>query len=261
MTLVGIWENAYGSRMTLSAEGDAIAGVYESTTGSTGQYLVSGWQLDSEPTAAAGQPVSLAIEWHSVVEGPADASWNWVSALGGQINIVDGEDSLILSHLMIASSDFEGLADSGVYVDKLTYHRVTDTTPPSGSAEPGVADADDPLSGEWTSADGAMLSILVTPDTENRFGYVSGTLAVEGSETPISGFTDVNATADGLQFQSVSIIASDTEKGVTRSLGGWIELATGVLSLQLLTNHVTAASSNYVQTDIRPLTFEKVTQN
>ena len=53
MTVAGIWVNEYGSRMTLASRGDGIFGLYESTTGSVGKYLVTGWQLDAELRTSA----------------------------------------------------------------------------------------------------------------------------------------------------------------------------------------------------------------
>jgi hypothetical protein len=257
MTLVGIWENVYGSRMTLAAQGDGIVGIYESTTGSTGEYLVSGWQLDTEPGEGAGQPVALAIEWHSIVEGPSDASWNWVSALGGQINLIGGQEALILSHLLVASSDFIGLCDRGIYTDRLTYHRVSDAPPPQGCARRGEPAPRDPLAGEWITADGVRLDLVVTPDTQGYFGYLAGTMVLEDATLTLAGFTDVNAMPAGLAHQSVSITAKDATRKVTVALGGWMECHTGVLTLQRLTNRVTTAANNYIQTDIRPLEFRR----
>jgi hypothetical protein len=260
MTVAGIWGNEYGSRMTLASRGDGIFGIYESTTGSVGKYLVTGWQLDAEPVAGAGQPVALAIEWHSIVAGLPDASWNWVSALGGQISLVGGQEALILSHLLVASSGFDGLCGHGIHTDKLTYHRVGDATPPQMSARQGAPAMQDPLAGEWLAAEGARLDLVVSPDTQGRFGYLSGTMVLDGATLTLAGFTDVNAAQDGLARQSVSIVAKDESRGVTLAFGGWIELVTGVVTVHRLTSRITTAANAYAQTDIWPMEFRRPVQ-
>lgn len=255
MSIAGTWENSYGSRMRLLESNGVVSGVYESTTGSTGSYLVSGWQQGSDATAEAGVPVALAIEWHSVDGGQGDASWNWVSALGGQLNLVGGESVLTLTHLMIASSEFVGLCDHGVYVDKLIYNKVTEAAPAASEQARGAIAVDDPVAGQWQDREGALLELLVTPDVQGRFGYLQGRLVLDGSELEVAGFTDINASAEGLPYQSVSVVARDASRGVSLALGGWLELAAGSLSLQRLTSHATSSANNYVQTDIQPMRF------
>ena len=81
MTVAGVWENEYGSRMILAVEekpagSGAIWGVYESTTGSTGRYLVTG-RRGGTASGGNGQPLALAIAWRSVGGDPADPSWHW----------------------------------------------------------------------------------------------------------------------------------------------------------------------------------------
>lgn len=83
-----------------------------------------GYQAPATVHAEQGLPVALAIEWHSLGDESSDPSWNWSSGLSGQILRVKDEDRLTLSHLLVATSDFPGLADQGTYVDKLLYHRV-----------------------------------------------------------------------------------------------------------------------------------------
>ncbi len=257
MTLVGIWENDYGSRMTLAACGTAITGIYESTTGSTGRYLVTGWQIDAAPREQAGQAVALAIGWRSIAEGQPDASWNWVSAMGGQITLMAGEDRLILSHLMVASRDFTGLAGRGIYSDKLVFHRVAGAPQPDDMAEPGIPDSADPLAGPWAAQDGTALAAIVTPDIGARLGHIGGTLTMGGRMLDISGFTDICAAPDGLAAQSVAIVARDAVRGVALALGGWVDRASGSLTLQRLTSRSTPVDCSYAQTDIWPLLFEK----
>ncbi|MCT2398810.1 avidin/streptavidin family protein [Novosphingobium mangrovi (ex Huang et al. 2023)] len=255
MTVAGTWENEYGSRMTLAVDGAGVFGIYESTTGSTGRYRVVGHQSQESPTPEAGQPVALAIAWHSVAGGPADASWNWVSALGGQISVVDGAEVLSASHLLVATSDFPGLCRQGVFCDKLTYRRVATAPAFPGHMKCGELQIVDVLAGCWQAGDGTVLDIHVRPEPDDRFGVLGGCLTVGGQALEIVGFSDVNAVRDRIGFQSVAITALDRARNATVALGGWIEQASGVLTLQLLTNHATGPADTYLQTAIRPLQF------
>jgi hypothetical protein len=85
-----------------------VTGTYESSTGFTGTYEVIGYQTTAEPTPNAGQAVSLAIDRHSIVAGPPDNSWHWVSGLSGQISIQNGVEQLVLLHALVASIEFPG---------------------------------------------------------------------------------------------------------------------------------------------------------
>lgn len=93
MSIAGVWVNAYGSKMDLGLlNNNLVMGTYQSSTGSTGTYRVIGLQQTADPTPQTGQAVALAIEWHSVVAGPPDNSWHWVSGLSGELyaNLVYG---------------------------------------------------------------------------------------------------------------------------------------------------------------------------
>ena len=257
MSVAGTWENSYGSRMRLLESNGVVTGIYESTTGSTGSYLVSGRQQIAVPTEGAGVPVALAIEWHSIDGGAGDASWNWVSTLGGQLSLVAGSPVLTLTHLMIASSDFAGLCDRGVYVDKLVYNKVADPLIGVVSRAQGETVDKDPVAGRWVDAGGAMLELVVTADIEGRFGYLKGSLMLDESTLEVAGFTDINTEPDGLGYQATSAVAIDSSRGVSVALGGWLELASGTLSLQCLSSRSTSSANSYVQTDMRPMLFSR----
>lgn len=158
MSLAGVWKNAYGSTMSLSlVNPNLVTGNYKSSTGSTGTYEVIGYQTSADPSSQAGQAAALAIDWHSVVAGPPDNSWHWVSGLSGQLSIQNGVEQLVLAHSLVASIDFPGLAAAGTYLDKLIYQRVS-TTPiqervPAPAEGHGAAVAD-PLVGSWFAVDG-----------------------------------------------------------------------------------------------------------
>lgn len=257
MTVAGTWENEYGSRMTLVVEGGAVAGMYDSTTGATGRYHVTGWQSATEPTPEVGQPVALTIGWHSVSDGPPDAGMHWTSILGGQIIIVDGGELLSVSHLLVATSGFTGLCERGIYNDKLTYRRVTGSSSLPGGQTPDRAECGDPLAGAWRGDDGVELDVQVLHDASGRVGFLAGALTLTSRKLDITGFTDINAERDNVGFQSVAIAAVDNGRNVTVALGGWIDDATDTLTLQALTNHATSDDSTWLQTTIRPLQFHR----
>lgn len=257
VTVAGIWENEYGSRMALEVEGEAVFGIYESTTGATGRYLVAGRQSAADPTMQSGQPVSLAIAWHSVADGPPDAGWHWTSALGGQISLVDDQELLTASHLLVVTCAFEGLCQRGVYCDKLTFRRLA-REPVRHLPGPLPMDlVQDPLAGRWRADDGTALDLKVAADRGHGPGFVNGSLILDSRKLEIVGFTDIKATSAETGYQSVAITAFDDVRNVTIALGGWIDEAGGELALQSLTSRATRAADTWLQTDIQPLQFRR----
>ncbi len=261
MSLAGVWKNEYGSTMTLSlANTNLVTGTYRSSTGSTGTYEVVGYQTSADPTPRAGQAVSLAIDWHSVVQGPPDNSWHWVSGLSGQISIQNGVEQLVLAHAMVASIAFPGLAAAGTYIDKLIYQRVSagaaQSTVPSGKASPVAAD---PLVGSWFAMDGTALLIQsVVPYPGNAFGWIFGKMTWNGGPSMIYGVTDINASSGGLNLQSVSIVGLPSDAGGPAiSLAGTLDLSGGHLALLNLQSQSTAPGNTYVQTLVSSKTFAK----
>jgi hypothetical protein len=262
MTAAGVWQNEYGSQMTLSeVNPNLVVGKYSSTTGSTGEYYVVGWQTNAEPTVAAGQPVCLAIDWHSIVAGPADNSWHWTSALSGQINIVNGAEQLVLAHAMIASCDFPGLCVAGNYIDKLIYSRISHEAPaplPLPSAETG-GDAAPSLVGTWQGSDGTVFMIQsVQPYTGNAFGFITGKMTWNGGPSMIYGVTDINAASAGLGLQSVTIVGLPSDAGgPALAYGGTLDLNSGLMTLVELSSTATPNSATYVQTTVGQIMFQK----
>lgn len=263
MTLAGVWQNEYNSQMTLSeVNTNLVVGKYSSTTGSTGEYYVLGWQTTAEPTAQAGQPVSLAIDWHSIVAGPSDNSWHWTSGLSGQISIENGAEQLVLAHAMIASCDFPGLCTTGNYIDKLIYNRVSHEAPqampiPDGSAG---TDAAPSLIGTWQGSDGTVFMIQsVSPYTGNAFGVIYGKMTWRGGPSMIYGVTDINAASAGLSLQSVSIVGLPSSGGgPALTYAGTLDLTNGTMTLVELSSTATANNATYVQTTVDQLTFKRV---
>ena len=255
-SVAGTWQNEYGSLMTLSVSGQNISGVYQSSTGSTGVYEVVGYQMSAAATQSLGQPAALAIEWHSIGEDSIDPSWNWSSGLYGQISLVGTEEVLTLSHVLVASSDFPGLANAGTYVDKLTYrrsvavqHEVQSTAPPVPQSSKSS------LAGTWIASDGTFLKLYVEETREARFGRVHGSLNLASAQSQISGFTDINAEKTGLSRQSVVITSAHKNNVLT--LCGTLQLKDDVLELMMLTGEPTAPTHAYVQTRISALTFKR----
>lgn len=256
-SVAGTWQNEYGSLMTLSVSGQNISGVYQSSTGSTGLYEVVGHQINAAATQSLGQPVALAIEWHSIGEGSIDPSWNWASGLYGQISLMGAEEVLTLSHVLVASSDFPGLAKEGTYVDKLTYrrsvavqHEVQHTAPPIAQSSKNT------LAGTWIASDGTCLNLRVEEAREALLGRIHGSLSQASNQSEIVGFTDINAAKIGLSCQSVAITSAHKNNVLT--LCGTLQLKDDVLELMLLTGEPTAPTHAYVQTRMSALKFRRM---
>lgn len=260
MTLQGTWQNEYGSQMSLNvASGGYVYGTYVSSTGSTGKYIVVGYQQPNEPTSSAGQAVALAIEWHSILGGQGDNSWNWSSGLSGQISLQNGQLSLVLGHAMVASSDFPGLCKAGTYIDKLIYRRISETADVDLSGPDRSAPLADPMGGTWRSSDGSMiLQLSVYPYSGNLFGWVDGKLMTGSGTSLVSGVTDINAMASGLKLQSTGITALAPGGGNAVVYAGCLNLSSGVLTLLLLSSQSTAPGNTFVQTTATQLTFQRV---
>lgn len=255
-SVAGTWTNDYGSLMTLSVRDQKVSGFYQSSTGSIGLYEVTGYQLETVATPDMGQPVALAIEWHSVGNDPADPSWNWSSGLYGQISLEGTEEVLTLSHMLVASSDFPELANTGTYTDKLVYRRsaagyhAAITPPPA--LRPLFRDR---LAGTWIACEGSCLKLHVEAASEGRFGRVNGGLIHTSDYWQVSGFTDINAAVSGLTHQSLAITAA--HKNDLLTLSGTLQLKGDVLELIMMTGVATSPAHTYVQTRISALTFKR----
>lgn len=257
MTIAGVWENEYGSRMILAVEekpagSGAIWGIYESTTGSTGRYLVTGRQ-GRAASGGNGQPLALAIAWRSVGDDPADPSWHWASAMAGQYHGQDGGAQVTVNHLLVASGEFPGLCGPGLYCDKLTYRR-TSNTPYAGLPPAGVA-VPHPASGVWSGADGMRLALRVLAEPGGRVALVDGFLEQDGREIAITGFADLDGQAEESDRCALAITACDDARNRTVAMGGWLEGEAGTLLLQALTGHATPLDGAYLQTSLWPLSL------
>lgn len=258
-SIAGTWTNDYGSVMTLTVSGHAVSGFYQSSTGSTGLYEISGFQLSAATKPGMGVPLALAIEWHSIGEDPADPSWNWCSGLCGQLSLTGQEEVLTLSHILVASSDYAGLARQGDYLDKLTYRRASPTAfTPAANALTAGRITENALAGQWQAPDGTRLKLTVEAARQGRFGRVRGRLTTATGHADIFGFTDINATSSGLALQSLSLTAAQNAAAMT--LTGTLDIKEDVLNLLLMTSVRTPAAQSYVQTQIAAATFRRMTQ-
>lgn len=257
-SVAGTWKNDYGSVMTLAVTDDRVRGTYQSSTGSTGKYEVTGFQLDVPAATTLSQPVALAIEWHSIGGDPADPSWNWCSGLSGQMSVTPAGDRLELSHLLVASSDFPELAGQGTYIDKLSYQRVDTVALDDLDVAPlAFSPIEDVLNGTWVADNGATLELRVHASGQRRFGHVSGTLSTPAGGVEVSGFTDVNAIASKLALQSVSLTVAKTQASSVSSLCGSLDIQGEVLNLFSMTSCATTLQRSYLATQVAATRFKR----
>lgn len=258
-SVAGTWKNDYGSVMILSVSGNQVSGTYQSSTGSTGRYEVAGVQMQSAPGPDINLPVALAIEWSSTGDDPVDPSWNWCSGLSGQLSVTDQGDVLTLTHLLVATSDFPGLADRANYIDKLVYRRIESTHVASNAASVKLLPIENSLAGRWTASDGTTLELTVNASSQRRFGNVRGTLCTgRGAENiELFGFTDINAAAGHLSFQSVSLTAARVQDSTVISLSGALALEGDVLNLTQLKSLPTVPQNAYLATQLSSSCFTR----
>ncbi|WP_198351036.1 avidin/streptavidin family protein [Flavisphingomonas formosensis] len=252
MSCAGTWENEYRSTMTLAAEGTMLFGLYRSHTGSTGTYLVVGCAAEAPADSGTGQPIALALNWHSLDPGEGDPSWHWCSGLSGQLLIIDGEPTLRLAHALAGAVDFPGVCPAGTYIDKLTYRRVAAAAPAEPATEKMAVPAD-PATGRWIAEDGSLLELTIW--RHGDAGLVTGSLRKDGRQAPVRGVTDIAARDRGLEHQSIALATADD---TATALIGTIDLATRLCTLTTLTSHATTAAGSYVQTGVSATTFRSI---
>lgn len=260
MSLTGVWQNSYGSVMSLTQRDDGfVSGQYSSSTGSTGTYYVLGWAAPGAPTAALGEAVSLTIFWRSIDPGTPDPSWHWVSGLGGQLQTGPDGPTLTLLHALVATDDFPGLAPPGRYLDKLVYLPKSGATIAAPVGLPAAASKSDgdPLSGSWICEQDASVGLQLEV-INLEYGVVSGSLNRAVGSLAVYGFTDSYAEQDGLPLEGVALaVAFDAASGVSQCLAGWREGATDRLLFTVFDSRGTASDAGYVQTAGSALSFRR----
>ena len=98
MHLAGIWENEHGSIMEIAVEDGRIEGLYTSHTGESGTYRVVGL-ADPEPNAKS-QTFAFVVCWRPLDGHAVDSGGHWVSAFVGQLQSIDGEETLTTTWLL-----------------------------------------------------------------------------------------------------------------------------------------------------------------
>jgi len=246
MSAAGTWINEYGSIMTLVDEGNILRGVYRSSTGSVGTYEVLGVQIADAATDTRGQALALAISWRSKDDALPDPSWHWTSGLCGQISYQKGQEVLVLAHVLVASSEFPGLAGAGSYIDKLTYRRLANQgVEPSRHYQNDVPA--NSLTGDWLAKNGTRLTLGVSAGHCQKLGIVSGTIALQSESFEVRGFTDLRADAVDQPLQSVALVAAIGTSEVL-SLSGMFDTSSGQMTLLEMTGVSTAPGTSYCQT-------------
>lgn len=170
---------------------------------------------------------------------------------------IEGVETLTLSHLLVASDEFPGLAKAGVYLDKLTYHRVSAALGLDVAAKPDVKPIKDPIDGIWRAEDGTTLSLQVIPESQGRFGFVQGNCSGRFGTAQVSGLTDINASSGGLGSQATALALLSSPESAAVAFGGLLDLKNGKLDLEVLVNRGTDPKATYVQTEIVAMRFVK----
>lgn len=261
MSLIGTWKGSNGSIITLGGSGpNKLVGTYKPTIKSADAYTLIGYQTTSRSTPNADQAVSLAIRWHSLA-GPLDTSAHWVSGLTGPLVHHRGTQRLILTHAIVASTDFPGLATAGTYIDKVIYTLVSTEVPepPPQTSKGNIAVAD-PIEGRWFSHDGTSLLIQsAIPDSAGVPGQVFGTLNYKGRISDIQGLTDFDASTAGLGLQSVAMVGLlNDSAGPAIALAGVVEIDYKLITLLELQSSLTAALNTHLRTTVSSQVFLKI---
>lgn len=98
MQLTGVWENEHGSIMEITVQNRKIDGSYSSHTGDTGTYRVLGL-ADPEPIGGS-QTFAFAVSWRPLDAHDAGSGDHWVSGFVGQLQVIDGEETLTTMWLL-----------------------------------------------------------------------------------------------------------------------------------------------------------------
>ena len=166
---------------------------------------------------------------------------------------------LTLSHALVATDDFPGLAPPGTWLDKLVYVPTTDTAEAPSHERPArqrIATAD-PLDGCWICEQDASLSLRVAV-VDATYGIVDGTLTRPAGSLGLCGVTDSYAAQDGLRLQGVALaIAVDPATGRARCLAGRLDRATDRIEFTVFDSRGTAPEASYVQTAVAAMSFRR----
>ncbi|NRA88926.1 MAG: hypothetical protein HRU28_16405 [Rhizobiales bacterium] len=104
----------------------------------------------------------------------------------------------------------------------------------------------DPIDGTWISVVG-FDTLALTVDASLP-GSVSGTLSLDGELLNVIGFTDIHATEDSLNLQSLSIATSVNSAGYVSTLTGNLNAIDGRIHFFELTSRGTSTDDIWTQT-------------
>jgi hypothetical protein len=259
MSVAGTWINAFGS-VTQLYQGDAgqVAGVYTSTTGSSGYYWVLGF-TDPNPASGIGQSLALSIFWRSFEGGTGDPSWHYVSAFSGQLITLNNVPTLSLVHDMVATTPFPGVVPvTGNFMDKLLYTPYTGEKLSLAQWPPTFKPpaATDPMAGCWVCVQNPNIRLLITLEDQIT-GYVTGSLQIAGVNVAIAGFTDAYASQSNLPVQGLTVSALLPDGHSVVSMAGSLNFQQGVLTLIWLQGVGTTAPNTWIETNLQALSFTR----
>ncbi|MGH1386969.1 avidin/streptavidin family protein [Kordia sp.] len=190
--LVGEWVNSYNSLLKITQQNPdgSLAGIYSSTTGSSGTYQVTG-QYSINPSNN-NVAISLLISWNSLDGSTADPSKFWTSAMNG--TLYSGQNSIELINCISAPTPFGAVQidEPGIYPESLTFNRRTSSNLRfennlNSQAENRAAPS--PITGTWNLSDGSQslyTRLVLNSSGGTRFDILSGTVKVRGIQTPIA---------------------------------------------------------------------------
>lgn len=261
MTIDGIWVNEYGSSAELWSVGSRVHGIYRSHTGATGTYLVIGFADDVAPTTTGGAKVCLAIAWYPLDGGEVHPSWHWCSAMSGQVSLAGDVPKMSVQHCLVASTGAEGMCEQGIYVDKLTFERVSDVVSPPATSLVGPGDDRIPRfvrTETWTADHGVTMKLSFESREDILFENVRGTIEAPGSSLTVFGVSAVNPEAGELASRSIALTAHDCSLEVMFVWAGFFHPSAERATLQQLLGRRTSAATTYLQTRLDSRTFERL---
>lgn len=125
INLEGTWINEFGSTMEIASvdpKTGTFAGIYQSHTGATGVYNLTGiTDIKPDPNVNS-QTVAFAISWRNIESSGDEDGSNWVSAFSGQVQIVDGRQQMTTTYLFQKNTNPSDNWGSTI-VDKATFTR------------------------------------------------------------------------------------------------------------------------------------------
>ncbi|OEF05493.1 avidin/streptavidin family protein [Vibrio genomosp. F10] len=255
--LSGVWENAFGSKMSISVQGNTLSGIYTSHTGSSGAYQLVGRCSTKSPSVKHGQSVAIAIYWKNTEQGVRDNSWHWAGSMSGQLQ-VDGK--MTLTNSIVVSVPFESY-QKGNYVDELVFTKTNHSLAADISCTPESDLSKDleppvyPIAGKWLSvSDEAVLGIS---DIKAISGETVATLATPNKTIQLSGFVDVDA--DEHQAQSIALVGCCSTTDESFSASGMLNVGSEYLTLYTWVAELTTPQDCFMQTRMISMTFKKCT--